>query len=523
MKYHQTAILLLTILIFGCDSRQKQPAESIDLLNWTLKRPAVISENPKGWQWYRSDKFPLTDTEISIILARGEKAVQIHDVTKRDPIMPTTWFIHVTDPVPKPLSKYTILGDTLLFEDYRLDLTGKYFYTMFFDEKTSSFHEVIFCGKNTGHEEIEDFVNKTLFITDGWILYNRRELRVEPLQSDYKEKADYPEFPEGSLYGEWIAKIKNSPMPDIVGEAFETFLNIKPLPVVTGNICTFFWFEETEGKPVFVLSDRTGWAAGKHNQMTQIPGTHIHFLQTDLHAAARIEYIFRWNDLLFRDYLNPLYTGNGHFSHSLCLMPDYESVPAVEKAPLFYQTEYDEFRTANENKVVLILPPGYSFSSSRYRTLYLINSVSHETAIRTIMDNLMLSGQIPPMITVLSSGDDVTGLIRDVDKRYRTHPDASYRYLAGWSAQTEFIPFDSKISKNYYIISPLGLDKSFNTINDEMSVKLSRGLYDLPQVHELIEARTGNMKKGMLIKDTFPGGHHATDWFGEFVKLIIDN
>ena len=85
------------------------------------------------------------------------------------------------------------------------------------------------------------------------------------------------------------------------------------------------------------------------------------------------------------------------------------------------------------------------------------------------------------------------------------------------------MPFDSKISKNYYIISPLGLDKSFNTINDEMSVKLSRGLYDLPQVHELIEARTGNMKKGMLIKDTFPGGHHATDWFGEFVKLIIDN
>lgn len=499
------------------------PEESTNLLSWTLRRPVVITENQDAWQWFRSENFPLSDTEISHRLARGDKTVHISDLKKLNSSLPITWFIHASDPIPEELSDFSIHGDTLLFKGFKLNLAGRYFFMAQVDESNLSFHEIIFCGVNARAEDFEDFINKTLFITDQWFLYNRSELKVSPLRSEYGSNDGYPQFPEGSLYDEWVDKIKISSMPDVVGEAFEAYLNIKTLPVITGDICTFFWFEETNDKPVFILSDRTGWTASSHNQMVRIPNTHIHFLQTDLHAESRIEYLIRWDDRLFRDYLNPDYTGNGYFSHSLCLMPEYESVPEVEKVPLYYQTEYDEYKSRKGNKVVLILPPGYSFSSSRYRTLFLINSVSHESVIRTVMDNLMLSGQIPPMITVLSNGDDVYDLIRDIDKRYRTHPDASYRYLAGWSGQTKFIPFDSNISRNYFLLSPLDLDESFNSIHEKMSVKLSWGLYDLPQVQNLIETRTETMKQGMLKKHTFPGGHHAIEWYGEFVKLIIDN
>lgn len=525
MKYPGCTIILLFVSLFssGCNNKHEIPTDSINLLDWSLKRPVLIMEEQGGWQWFRSENFPLSDSDISVRLARGEKAVQVSDLKKRNTSLPTTWFIHATDPIPEILSVFSIHGDTLFFDDYKLDLSGKYFFTIIHDKNSSSFHEIIFSGVNARTEEFVDFINKTLFITDPWFLYDRSVLKVSPLKTTYTDKEAYPHFPEGSHHKEWVDKIRNSPMPEVMGEAFETYLNIKSLPVVSGDICTFFWFEETGDKPVFILSDRTGWTAGAHNQMVRIPGTHIHFLQTDLHAESRIEYIIRWNDRLFRDYLNPKYTGNGYFSHSLCLMPEYESVPEVEKVPLYYQSEYDEYVSEKGNKVILLLPPGYSFSSSRYRTLYLINGAPHESVIRTIMDNLMLSGQISPMITVLSDGDNVNDLIRDVDKRYRSHPDAAFRYLAGWGGQTKFILFDSKIVQNYFLISPMDLDESFHSIHDKMSVNLSWGLYDLPQVHNVIKTRIESLKQGNVKKHTFPGGHHAIEWYGELVKLIIDN
>jgi|GEM_PF-4394005 len=522
MKYYYSFLNPVLIIFFftGCSIKQPEPKEIGNLLDWTLQRPVVITENPGVWQWFRSENFPLTDSEISYSMDRGFETVQIHDLNRMDQSAPVTWFIHASDSVPDMLSNYSFNGDTLLFDDYKLDLSGKYFFTVFTNDNTSSFYEIIFAGKNANSQVLEDFINRTLFITDQWFLYNRNELMVTPIQTSFQLKESYPHFPDGSLYAEWIEKIRISSLPAVVGEAFEAFINMKPLPVVTGDICTFFWFEEPGDYPVYILSDRTGWTANDHNQMMRIPGTHIHFLQTDLHAESRIEYLIRWNDCLYRDYLNPKYTGKGYFSHSLCMMPEYESVPEVEKVPLYYQSEYDKFVTRKGNDAVLILPPGYSFSSSRYRTLYLVNSASHESVIRTIMDNLMLSGQIPPVITVLSDGDDLYELIRDVDTRYRTQPDPSYRFLAAWSSHTKFIPFDSKISQNYILISPMELDESFNAINEKMSVNLSWGLYDLPQVHDLIKKRTDTMKTGILNKHTFPGGHHSIEWYGELVYLL---
>jgi enterochelin esterase-like enzyme len=108
-----------------------------------------------------------------------------------------------------------------------------------------------------------------------------------------------------------------------------------------------------------------------------------------------------------------------------------------------------------EMPYITFLPPGYGAGSERYPVLYMLHGLSGTDAewtwygIFDTADRMMRDGSIPRFIIVLPQGDDsywvdhdggpawgkylAFDVVRDVDTRYRTIPEARARALAGLS------------------------------------------------------------------------------------------
>ncbi len=508
------------VLIFSCQNDSPVIEDAITFQQWTLKTRSSVIRDHSEWMFFRSEHFPSSVESLQKLLTRGEQMTPLENPGDYTGEKPVTWFIHVDDALPELFSGCSIKEDSLIKDSQAVSLNGKYYVALIQPENSEIHHELILAGKNADPDHLSDFINKPVFFEEKTFLYERGSVTLFDNGEESGELQGYPDFPESSVNWEWIEKIRNSDTPRIIAEAFESFITSNHMPLIIDSLVTFFWFEPAEEHGVHLLSDISGWKSESGNQMINIPGTHIHFYQEVLHPEARVEYLFQAENDAIRDYLNPFYTGNGHFSHSVVTMPMRKEDPVITRDPLVFQTQMDDFINENGKRIHVILPPAYSQTSSRFRTLYIMHSADHIFTIRTMVENLMLSGQIPPMITVLTGYENPQSAVADIDRRYRTRKDPGERYLAGWSGETGRMVPDSRIWSRYIVIAPMDSPVMDDPDMKNLRMYVYYGRYDLPVVRETVQ-NLKKLKTDYLTIHTYPGGHHKEEWMRSLKNGVI--
>ncbi len=515
----KNAILLMFLLISYTACTQNMPDKQgdITLREWTLDVRDEQIQNTQSWHVYRSPGFPLGAKELMSMIQRGESVNESEHIADNQT---GTWFINAGDPLPNILKNVNFTGDTVTIDGESHNLNGRYLFTIVPVNDGNMYHEIIISGPGAEAEQLPDILNKKIFFSASRLIYERGLICLPKPEQPKKDLIrDQPVFPEASLYADWMQKIRQSTVPSVVGEAFEAFVTRNQMPLVLDSLVTFFWFEPSGNDPVYLLSDLTGWDATPQNRMKRIQGTHIHFYQTALHREGRIEYLYRMANEVKRDYLNPQYTGSGYFSHSVLIMPDRKPAPEISQPPLAFQSAIDEFTSDNGNRIRLILPPGYHQASSTYRTLYILNSYQNMFIIRTLMENLMLSGEIPPVIVVFAGNEPLKNLVQTLDERYRTMKKPEYRILCAWSGETDRLMIDNTLWENYLLFSPLDMPIIPDDKVPHFTLNISTGLYDLSEADFITRALKTRYPDHTVIH-YFPGGHHPEEWYRALIREL---
>ncbi|MGC9513003.1 MAG: hypothetical protein ACP5D8_05155 [Fidelibacterota bacterium] len=517
-KFKLLNLILILILITSCTTDTEETSSHITIRDWTRNHRSEIIREADAWQVYCSENFPVQKDIVHTLIERGE--LPIKTVSHISSENPGTWFLHVDDSLAAALTPFLLKGDTVIIDDQAIDMHGSFLFTVIPSGRNNGYHEVVIAGKEVDPKRLRDFINKASLIPEPWFVYKKNVLILPDLKREQNHKMiDYPNFAEGSVFRGWMQKIRQSSVPNVLAEAFETFVTQTPMPLIQDSIATFFWFEPSEDKPVYLLSDKTGWDTSPKNRMKQIPDTHIHFYQIILHPEARIEYLYRMGNEVKRDYLNPQYTGSGYFSHSVLTMPGRKPAPEISQPPLAFQSAIDEFTADNGNRIRVILPPGYYQTSSAYRTLYILNSYQNMFIIRTLMENLMLSGEIPPVIVVFAGNESLRELVNTVDERYRSMKKPEYRVLCAWSGETDRLMVDNTLWESYLLFSPLDMPAMPDEKEHHFTLNISTGLYDLNEadfVTKALKARYPNQ----TVVHYFPGGHHPEEWYRALVREL---
>jgi enterochelin esterase-like enzyme len=108
-----------------------------------------------------------------------------------------------------------------------------------------------------------------------------------------------------------------------------------------------------------------------------------------------------------------------------------------------------------EERYLIYLPPGYRDKGQRYPVLYMLHGLAASRYewvgynLLNTADEMIASGQLPPMLIVLPQGDRsywvnhpngpkwgdylAQDLVHHIDATYRTRPDAKHRALGGMS------------------------------------------------------------------------------------------
>ncbi|HBY18064.1 MAG TPA: hypothetical protein DEH00_02720 [Candidatus Marinimicrobia bacterium] len=511
-------LILILILFTSCTTDTVEASRQITIRDWTRNLRSEFIRESDSWQVYCSENFPVQKDIIHTMIERGELPTKT--VSHISPKKPGTWFLHIDDSLAAALTHFVFKGDTIIIEDQPVNMNGCFLFTLIPSGINNRYHEVVIAGKKANPEILTDFINKAFLIPEPWFVYKRNVLILPDIKYEQNHKVlDYPNFVEGSVCGDWMQKIRQSSVPEVLAEAFETFVTKDPMPVIHDSLATFFWFEPSEDKPVYLLSDKTGWETSSKNRMKQIPQTPIHYYQMILHREARIEYLYRVGNEVKRDYLNPHYTGSGYFSHSVLTMPGRKPAPEISRPPLTFQSAIDEFTSNNGNRIRLILPPGYHHASSTYRTLYILNSYQNMFIIRTLMENLMLSGEIPPVIVVFAGNEPLRDLVYTVDERYRTMKKPEYRMVCAWSGETDRMVIDESLWANYLLFSPLDMPTIPDDKDHHFTLNISTGLYDLSEVNMITKALKTRYPDHTVVH-YFPGGHHPEEWYRALIREL---
>lgn len=520
MTEQKKVLHLITVLILftACTPDLNEKTLQLTLQDWARNYRNEQIRKTDVWQLYCSDNFPVQKDTAHTLIERGELPIKTVPLLSSE--KPGTWFLQAEDSLAAALTHFIFNGDTAMIGDQSVDIHGRFLFTLIPSGVKDGYHEIVVAGNNADPKALADFINKVSLFPEPWFVYDRRVIILPDLKQGQNHKSvDYPIFPESSVYADWMRKIRQSSVPDVVAEAFEAFVTRNPMPLIVDSLATFFWFEPSDDKPVYLLSDKTGWDTSPKSRMKQIPKTHIHFYQTILHREARIEYLYRMGNQVERDYLNPRYTGNGYFSHSVLTMPDRSPAFEITKPPLAFQSAIDEFISDNGNRIRLILPPGYHQASSRYRTLYILNSYQNIFIIRTLMENLMLSGAIPPAIVVFPGKEPLKELVYMVDERYRSLKKPEYRMLCAWSGETDRMIIDNTLWKNYLLFSPLDMPVLPDDKNPDFTLFISTGLYDLNEADITTRALKAGYPDNSVVH-YFPGGHHPEEWYRALIREL---
>ncbi|GHO49148.1 enterochelin esterase [Ktedonospora formicarum] len=208
---------------------------------------------------------------------------------------------------------------------------------------------------------------------------------------------------------------------------------IEPLPNDSlHSLVTFLWKDAGNTQNVVLIGGPTRWGEFTHNQLQHVPHTDLWFKTYRLRSDMCTTYRLSPNDALTglketKDWkartatfqLDPLNPQIFVYPKDEDIADDEEyqaSILTLPQAPRHYwrqrrhgiakgTVEMHRFRSAllaNERRIWVYTPPGYTASSTPYGVLLLLDGFCylHVIPTPTILDNLLSEKQIPPLITV---------------------------------------------------------------------------------------------------------------------------
>ena len=216
--------------------------------------------------------------------------------------------------------------------------------------------------------------------------------------------------------------------------AVESFwTTVGPTPIVEDipnypdrKLITFVWRGDASTKHVVVMSELGGYTEFEDNLMRKVIGHDIYFKSYVVRDDARFAYFLAPNDPMTAlgqdprematrmaawrtDPLNPKQVAVPGRMASYVEMPNAPKQPHVERREGVPRgsVELLQFRStilANERRLSIYTPPGYSTGGARYPLLILLDGIFYTFFIPTpvILDNMIAAGEIraPVMVVV---------------------------------------------------------------------------------------------------------------------------
>lgn len=228
-------------------------------------------------------------------------------------------------------------------------------------------------------------------------------------------------------------------------------------PVIDGNKATFLYW----GKPdlrVDLVSELSFWSTNRNTVFQRLANENLYHLTIDLPEDARLEYKIVVNGNWIMDPLNPLKCDNGIGSQNTYLVMDkYVKVNEIYPKEGSLKGEIKELEFIGKaiegrRMVYIYLPPGYDpeMEDIRYPTIYVHDGgdyIQRANMVNTI-NNLISEDRIEPIIGVFINPIDrmteymynvkyskliAEEIIPEVDKKFKTIPDAENRAIMGAS------------------------------------------------------------------------------------------
>lgn len=207
---------------------------------------------------------------------------------------------------------------------------------------------------------------------------------------------------------------------------------------------------------VSVHGDFTSW--NFKIRLKRLPDSDLFYTTLAFEEDARLDYLLIVNTKEILDPNNPSVSPSGYGDHSELAMPgfvrsgEYLPTSSIRKGTVTSFTHSS--RALGYSRTVFVyLPAGYDTARSRFATIYFQDGSDYINFAKapTVLDNLIASGSIPPVIGVFvvppaepnrnrkteyALNDAyvnffTTELIPFVDKKYNTKQTAADRYVIG--------------------------------------------------------------------------------------------
>jgi enterochelin esterase-like enzyme/HSP20 family molecular chaperone IbpA len=219
-----------------------------------------------------------------------------------------------------------------------------------------------------------------------------------------KREEAAPTFPT------WKRRLEEAPEPKLPEEVdrFLEVLKAVGTPMIDGATVHFIYYGP-EAQRVVLTGEFTQWGR-RGIPLTPLAETGIFYHTMEFRGPLRVEYKFIVDGQWVVDPLCPNKVDNGiGEQNSFFVVGDFHEPPELEWMPTIPHGRVEEFDfksklLRNSRRVYVYLPPDYKADSAqRFPTLYVHDGGEYLTRaqLATVLDNLLHSRDIPPLIAVM--------------------------------------------------------------------------------------------------------------------------
>ncbi len=219
-----------------------------------------------------------------------------------------------------------------------------------------------------------------------------------------KREEAAPTFPT------WKRRLEEAPEPKLPEEVdrFLEVLKAVGTPMIDGATVHFIYYGP-EAQRVVLTGEFTQWGR-RGIPLTPLAETGIFYHTMEFRGPLRVEYKFIVDGQWVVDPLCPNKVDNGiGEQNSFFVVGDFHEPPELEWMPTIPHGRVEEFDfksklLRNSRRVYVYLPPEYEADSAqRFPTLYVHDGGEYLTRaqLATVLDNLLHSRDIPPLIAVM--------------------------------------------------------------------------------------------------------------------------
>jgi enterochelin esterase-like enzyme/HSP20 family molecular chaperone IbpA len=222
------------------------------------------------------------------------------------------------------------------------------------------------------------------------------------MESKREEAA--PTFPT------WKRRLEEAPESKLREEVdrFLEILKAVGTPMIDGTTVHFIYYDR-EAQRVVLTGEFTQWGR-RGIALTPLAKTGIFYHSMEFRGPVRVEYKFIVDGKWMLDPFCPNKVDNGiGEQNSFFVVGDFQEPPELEWVPTIPHGRVEEFDfkskvLRNSRRAYVYLPPDYGADSAqRFPTLYVHDGGEYLTRARlaTVLDNLLHSREIPPLIAVM--------------------------------------------------------------------------------------------------------------------------